>query len=54
MLFGPEDLLIIQTGDCHLEAFLERGNGAGGVGEGGGEMAQGHGVGLAVNFAWRC
>jgi hypothetical protein len=49
----PENLLTIQTGDRHLEAFLERGDGARGLREGGYEMAQSHGVGLAVDFTRR-
>lgn len=47
------NLLTIQTGDRHLEAFLERGDGARGLGEGGDEMTQGQGVGLAVDFTRR-
>jgi hypothetical protein len=39
--------------DGHLQALLERGYGARCVGEGGGEMAQGHGIGESVATARR-
>jgi hypothetical protein len=45
------DLLTIRAGDGHLKAFLECGDGTRGLREGGNEMAQGHGVDIAVDFA---
>ena len=46
-----ETILTFASGNGHLKAFLKRGNGARGLGEGGNEMAQGHGVGMTVGFA---
>jgi hypothetical protein len=51
--FRKQGFLTDKPGDCHLKAFLKRSDGARGLGEGGDEMAQGHGVGLAVGFARR-
>lgn len=42
-----------KSGNGHLKVVLERGDGALGMGEGGDEMAQGHGVGMTVGFARR-
>jgi hypothetical protein len=43
-----------KAGDGHLKTFLKRGDGARGLGEGGDEMAQGHGICKAVGFARWC
>lgn len=51
-LFGPE-FLTIRTRNGHLKVLLELGDGAHGVGEGGDEMAQSHGIGPAVDFTRR-
>ena len=43
-----------KSGNGHLLVVLERRDGALGLGKGGDEMAQGHGVGMAVGFTRRC